>query len=335
MKEILKKLCTEKGMSGRESDMYDIIKSLLDGKANSVRMSNGNIIAEMGDRNSCRHIMIDAHIDRIGLTVTYIDKRGFIKAEPVGGVDLRALPGSAVTVNGKEDILGVVCVMPPHLTKSEEPLSRDSIWVDVGMTPEEVKRLVNLGDSIIVKSNFRELLNDEVTVSALDNRAGCAALIGLAEKLSGKDLPCRVSLVFSSQEETNESGAKTAAFELAPDEAVVVDVGFAKQSGVPSEKSGEHGCGAIISIAPVLSKKVTDRLIDIAHKIGADCDFETDGGNTGTNADGISISRRGVPCGVLSVPVKNMHTQTETVYMGDIEKAAEILFVYISEGGAF
>ena len=104
---------------------------------------------------------------------------------------------------------------------------------------------------------------------------------------------------------------------------------------MPSEKSGEHGCGAIISIAPVLSKKVTDRLIDIAHKIGADCDFETDGGNTGTNADGISISRRGVPCGVLSVPVKNMHTQTETVYMGDIEKAAEILFVYISEGGAF
>lgn len=333
MKEILRKLCTEKGISGKENDMFDIIKDLLGTKAGVRKMSNGNIIAEMGDKNSTYHIMIDAHIDRIGLAVTYIDDRGFIKAEPVGGIDLRALPDSAVIVKGSEDILGVVCSMPPHLTKSEEILSRDNIWVDTGLPAEKVKELVSLGDCIIVKSNFRKMLNDKVSVSALDNRAGCAALIGCIEKLSGNDLPCRVSFVFSSQEETNESGAKTAAFELAPDEAVVVDVGFAEQYGVPHEKSGESGCGAIISIAPVLSKKITKRLIDIAHSLGSECDFEVDGGNTGTNADEIAVSCGGIPCGVLSIPEKNMHTQTETVYIGDIEKAAEILFVYISEGG--
>ena len=333
MKDILKRLCTEKGISGKESEMFEIIKELLDGKASVRKMSNGNIIAETGNKNSDYHIMLDAHIDRIGLTATYIDDRGFVKAEPVGGMDLRALPGSAVIINGREDLLGVVCVMPPHLTKGEETLSRDNIWVDTGLPAEKVKELVSLGDSIIVKSNFREMLNDTVSVSALDNRAGCAALIRCAGLLAGKELPCRVSFVFSSQEETNESGAKTAAFELDPDEAVVVDVGFAKQEGVPSGKSGELGCGAIISIAPVLSRKITDKLVDISHKLGANCDFEVDGGNTGTNADGIAISRGGVPCGVLSVPEKNMHTQTETVYMRDIEKTAEILSVYISEGG--
>ena len=333
MKEILEKLCTEKGISGKENEMFDIIKELLDGTAGIRKMSNGNIIAEMGDRNSGYHIMLDAHIDRIGLTVTYIDDRGFIKAEPVGGMDLRALPGSAVIINGRENLLGVVCVMPPHLTKNEEPLDRDSIWIDTGLPNEKVRELVSLGDSIIVKSNFREMLNDTISVSALDNRAGCAALIGCAKMLSGEKLPCRVSFVFSAQEETNESGAKTAAYELTPDEAVVVDAGFAKQEGVPSCKSGELGCGAIISIAPVLSKRITDKLIDISHRLGAKCEFEVDGETTGTNADGIAVSRGGVPCGVLSVPVKNMHTQTETVYIGDIEKAAGILSAYVEEGG--
>ncbi len=333
MKDILKRLCTEEGTSGKESEMFEIIKELFDGTASVRKMSNGNIIAEMGNKENEYHIMLDAHVDRIGLIVTYIDGRGFIKAEPVGGMDLRALPGSAVTVKGRENILGVVCVMPPHLTKGEEPLSRDSIWVDTGLPAANVKELVSLGDSILVKSNFREMLNDTVSISALDNRAGCAALVKCAELLSENELPCRVSFVFSSQEETNESGAKTAAFELDPDEAIVVDVGFAEQEGVPSGKSGELGCGAIISIAPVLSRKITDRLIDISHRLGAKCDFEVDGGNTGTNADCIAISHGGVPCGVLSVPEKNMHTQTETVYIGDIEKIAEILSAYVAEGG--
>lgn len=353
--EILKKMCTESGISGRENELYDTVAQLLDGIARVRKKSNETVIAEMGDSNANHHIMIDAHIDRIGLTVTYIDDNGFIKVEPVGGIDLRALPTSAVTVKTsakaattiqntdgtlgsytaecEDEISGIVCALPPHLTKNEEGLNRDNIWIDTGLPADTVKFMVSLGDSVIVKSSFRELLNNKVAVSALDNRAGCAALIKCAELLSGKELPCKVSFVFSSQEETNESGAKTAAFELAPDEAIVVDVGFAKQEGVPNEKSGELGCGAIISIAPVLSRAVTDRLIDIAKELEIKCDFEVDGGNTGTNADGIAVSRGGVPCGVLSIPEKNMHTQTETVCLDDIDKAAEILSVYVTRGG--
>lgn len=329
---LLKKLCAAGGISGREDELFDTIEELL-GEATSIsRMTNGSVIASMGDPEAKHHIMLDAHIDRIGLTVTYIDERGFLKAEPVGGMDLRALPGSAVTVGGKEPILGIICSVPPHLCEKDEGLSRDNIWVDTGLSPEQVREKIALGDSILVNSTFRELLGGKAAVSALDNRAGCAALVQCALSLKEKALPCRVSFVFSSQEETNESGAKTAAFLLNPDEAVVVDVGFARQEGVPSDKSGSFG-SVIISIAPVLSRKVTDLLIHTAEELTIPCDFETDGGTTDTNADGIAVTRGGIPCGVLSVPEKNMHTQTETVCIKDIDHTAAILAAYVMKGG--
>lgn len=335
MKNILYKLCNGDGISGSEKEMFSIACELLGQYAEVTQDINGNIIAEMGNKNAEKHIMLDAHIDRIGLIVTYINDEGFIKAEPVGGIDLRTLQSSAVTIIGKEKILGVICTMPPHLSKNdEEELSKDKIWIDTGLPAKKVKDLVSLGDSIIVYSEFRELLNNRVAVSALDNRAGCAVLVKCAELLSGKELPCRLSIVLSSQEETSELGAKTSAFALSPDEAVVVDVGFASQAGVPHEKCGDIGCGGIISISPVLSKTVTNKIIDISKRLDMKCDYEVCGGTTGTNADGIASAKGGVACGVISIPERNMHTQVEIVSIDDMEKIAELLSIYVMEGGA-
>ena len=334
MKEILKKLCIDKGVSGSENEMLDVIKKLVGDFAEVSTDGMGDILVTMGDKNADKHIMLDAHMDRIGLIVTYINENGFIKAEPVGGIDLRILQSSAVKVLAKENILGVICTMPPHLSKNDDELSRNKIWIDTGLSADEVKNLVSLGDKIIVCSEFRELLNHQVAVSALDNRAGCAVLVKCAELLKNKDLPCRLSLVFSVQEETSELGAGISAYSLEPDEAVVIDVGFAKQDGVPDEKSGKIGCGAIISISPVLSKKVTDKIKDIAKRLDMECDYEVCGGSTGTNADKISSSRGGIMTGCISIPEKNMHTQVEVVSLDDMEKIAELLAVYVQEGGA-
>ena len=334
MKEILKKLCIDKGVSGSETEMLDVIKELVGDFAEASADGMGDILVTMGDNNSKKHIMLDAHIDRIGLVVTYINENGFIKAEPVGGIDLRTLQSSAVKVLAKENILGVICTMPPHLSKNDDELSKDKIWIDTGLSADEVKKLVSLGDKIIVCSEFRELLNNQVAVSALDNRAGCAVSVKCAELLKDKNLPCRLSLVFSVQEETSELGAGISAYSLEPNEAVVVDVGFAKQDGVPDEKSGKIGCGAIISISPVLSKKVTDKIKDIAKRLDMECDYEVCGGATGTNADKISSSRGGIMTGCISIPEKNMHTQVEVVSLDDMEKIAELLSIYVQEGGA-
>ncbi len=333
MKEILKKLCIDRGVSGNELQMLAVIKELVGDFAEVSTDNMGDILVSMGNKDADRHIMLDAHMDRIGLVVTYINDEGFIKAEPVGGIDLRTLQSSAVKVLGKETILGVICTMPPHLSKNDDELSKDKIWIDTGLSADKVKELVSLGDTVIVCSEFRELLNNQVAVSALDNRAGCAVLVKCAEHLKDKTLPCRLSLVFSVQEETSELGAGISAYTLEPDEAVVVDVGFAKQDGVPDEKSGKIGCGAIISISPVLSKKVTDKIKEIAKRLDMPCDYEVCGGSTGTNADKISSSRGGIMTGCISVPEKNMHTQVEVVSLDDMEKIAELLSVYVQEGG--
>lgn len=333
MKEILKQLCAGMGVSGNENEMLGVIKGLVPKNTDVTSMDNGNIIVFLGDKTAEKHIMLDAHIDRIGLIVTYIDDKGFLCAEPVGGIDLRTLPGSAVNVLGKENILGVVCTMPPHLDDDKE-LSRDRIRIDTGLPAEKVRELVSLGDRIILLSKYTELIGNRIAVSALDNRSGCAVLIRCMQLLKKREIPCRVSFVFSAQEETNESGAATAAFELMPDEAVVIDVGFAAQSGVPEEKSGKLGCGGIISISPVVSREVTQKLRKIAKRLDMAVDYEVCGGATGTNADKISICGSGIKTGVISIPSKNMHTQTEIVQLDDMEKIAKLLAVYITEGGA-
>lgn len=337
IKQTLIKLLTADGVSGDEYDVCAVAGEMLKEYGTVRYTKNGSVILTMGDELSDKHIMLDAHIDRIGLVVTYIDENGFIKASPCGGMDMRTLPSSAVTVLGKEKITGVICTFPPHLIKNDDvdAVTKDKIWIDTGLSAQKVKSLVNLGDRIVLYSEPKELINNRIASAGLDNRAGCTALIETARLLKDKKLPCKLSIVLSSQEETGELGAKTAAFALEPTEAIIVDVGFAKQSGVPEEMSGKFGCGGIISIAPVLSRKVTNRLIQISKELGYDCDYEVDGSTTGTNADSIAGSRGGVPCGVLSIPERYMHTQVEVVSLDDIESTARILAKYVEDGGAF
>lgn len=337
LKETLIKLLTADGVSGDEANICKTAAEILSEYGEVTFRGNGGVVLTMGDKSSDKHIMLDAHIDRIGLVVTYIDESGFIKASPCGGMDMRTLPSSAVTVLGKEKITGVICTFPPHLIKNDDgdAITKDKIWIDTGLSAEKVKSLVSLGDRIVLYSEPKELLNNRIASAALDNRAGCTALVETARLLKDKKLPCKLSIVLSSQEETGELGAKTAAFALEPTEAVIVDVGFAKQSGVPEEMSGKFGCGGIISIAPVLSGKVTNKLIEISKEFGLQCDYEVDGSTTGTNADSIAGSRGGVPCGVLSIPERYMHTQVEVVSLDDIESVAKILAKYVEDGGAF
>lgn len=332
-KEILQKLCTDDGVSGRENEMLGIIRSLTGAFADEIKqLPTGTVIVRIGRADAKRHIMLDAHIDRIGLIVTDINEEGFLKVYPVGGMDMRALAGTVVSVRGKEEIYGVICTLPPHLVKKEEGMTKDDLWVDTGLPADKVREIFSRGDTALVKGTFRELLGNKVSAPGLDNRAGCAVIILAAQMLMGKLRDTKVSLVFSSQEETNESGAKTAAFALEPDEAIVVDVGFAKQEGVPAGQCGEIGKGPIISIAPVLSRKVTDGLISAADKLGIGYSFEVDGGGTGTNADGIAVTAGGIPCAVISVPEKNMHTQTEIICLDDIESTAAVIAEYIIGG---
>ncbi len=336
MENILTKLCSCTTVSGNETENFQLIKKLLPDNTLLESDLNGNIVATIGKANSENVILLDAHNDQIGFIVTHIDDNGFLKVSNCGGIDRRVLLGSVVTVKGKYDIRGIICCLPPHLSDGgeEKAPSADAIYIDTGLSKEEVTQLVSLGDRAVVATKPKKLLGTRFTGVGLDNKAGVAAIIRVAHLLVNETLNCCVKLLFSCQEETGFLGSKTASFSISPNCAIVVDVSFATQPGVPSEKCGIMSNGPMIGTAPILNKEIFLHLKTIAEKQNTSFQIEVMNGTTGTNADAITISKSGVPTGLISIPLRNMHTQAEVVDMTDIERSAQLIAAFVKERGA-
>ena len=333
LKDLIFQLCGAPGTSGQEP--AETAAKELEKYARVRIDQNNNVIGELGNPDSGYHIMLDAHLDQIGFVVTAVDDEGFLRFAPVGGMDRRVMAGSPVTVFGKEPVMGIVCCMPPHLSDGGEDkaLPFDKMAVDVGLNGEAAKDRIPLGSRGILYSQPQELLNNRLSVGALDDRCGVAALLRTAEILSEQKPDAKVTVVFSAQEETGGSGAKTAAYQVYPQEAVMVDVSFAKQPGVSSVTASKLGEGPMIGVSPALSPKVTELLFETAKKRGIPYQTEVMGGATGTNADEASVAKGGVACGLVSVPQRNMHTPAEVISLDDVENTAQLLAAYIMERG--
>lgn len=336
LQEMLFRLCSAPGAAGREDGAAQVAAEMLSFLPNVKIDTLGSVVATFGNPESKRHILLDAHLDQIGMLVTSVDENGFLKVARDGGMDRRVLPGSRVVVYGKETLNGIVCCLPPHLTDGGEDHVPDitEMAVDVGLTKEEANELVQPGDVVLLPGEPRRLLGSRVTGAALDDRAGCAALIRCAQLLQETTLSCRVTVLLSTREEVGSQGAETAAFREEPDMAIAVDVSFADQPGVPSHKCGKLSEGPMIGVSPVLDKNITETLKRLAKENEIPFQLEVMGGTTGTNADEINVTRGGVPCGLVSIPQRNMHTPAEICDLKDIENVARLLAAFIREVGA-
>ncbi|MGN0559057.1 MAG: M28 family peptidase [Acutalibacteraceae bacterium] len=336
MKNMLFELCSANAVIGSNENIFNVVSKYLSDIAQLSTDSNGNIYAELGNKNGSKTILLDAHIDQIGMIVTAVEENGFLRVAKCGGIDTRVLPGSPVTVHGKKDITGIVCCMPPHLSdgKEDTAIPIDSIFIDTGHTTEKACELISLGDVITCHADPKELLNNNVSALSLDNRAGVASLIRTAQLISGKATDYRVVIMLSSQEETYGTGAKTGSYKIDADESIVVDVSFATQPDVSNyPTAGALGKGTMICISPILNREMTDRLFSLAKISRIMYQTEVCSGRTGTNADHISISKNGVKTALLSVPQRYMHTQAEVVSLDDIECTARLIAEYILQGG--
>lgn len=333
MQNLLKMLCTAKGVSGREESVCELLKNEISNYADDVTIDkNNNVIAKIGD-TSKHNIMLDAHLDEIGFVVTYIDNNGFLKVSQCGGMDYRVVQDTRFKVLcDSGEITAVACCLPPHLADGGEDKapSADSIYLDTGLPVNRVKELVSLGDMVAYDVSPSMLLNNRFACCSTDNRASCALLLRVAELIKENPVNTGVTFAFTSQEETFGKGAMTVAYSEYPDEAISVDVSFARQSGVSESESGELGKGGMICISPVLSRKMSDKLIAIAKEKNIPYQLEVVGGLTGTNGDKISVCRDGIPTSVVSIPQRNMHTGAEIVSIDDIESIAKLLYEYIS-----
>lgn len=327
--ELVKKLTAVPAVSGREDNLYDLLNGILSEYGKVSTDSMNNIFCTFG---SGYHILLDAHTDEIGLAVTSVTDDGFLKVGACGGIDKRMLLGYEVSVWGKREIKGVISTLPPHLQKGEDEKKVpdiDEVSVDIGMRKEAAERLVSAGDRITFKRKFSNLVGGLISSNCLDDRAGVASILLALDEL--KRLPVKITVMFSSQEELGTRGAKTGPFGKAADEAIAVDVSFGYTPGCKKEECGKIGKGPMIGISPILNKEISEMLIKTAKNNNIPYQTEVMSGRTGTNADVISVSEKGIKCGLISIPLKYMHSPVEVVDVQDIENVSALIVAYVKE----
>lgn len=322
----LTELCAQRGVSGDEKTASEKAAQLLREYADVTTDAFGNVYGIVGTHEQSKQtLLLEAHIDEIGMIVTYITDDGFLKISSCGGTDERVLTAQQVTVCGRQSLTGVVTSIPPHLQKDGESSESGSYYVDIGMTKQQAEKVVSLGDRVLVENELEIMREHIVTSKALDDRSGVAAVLWALDKLKGKQTDYNISVLFAAQEETGERGAQTGAYRLSPDLAVAVDVSFAKTHFESEEDCGIMGRGVMIGVAPSLCAELSDAFINTAKQSDIPYQIEVMNGKTGTDADKISVTKSGVKTVTLSIPLKYMHTPTEVLDLRDIDYTASLI----------
>lgn len=334
IKSTLKTLTEQVGVSGDEFPAANVAAELLRKYAVDVTVDAfGNVVGYVKSPNpGAKTLMLDAHIDEVGLIVTYAEEHGFLCVGSCGSPDIRAYLAQSVTVHGTKPIKGVISTLPPHVSKDNSAPEIGDIYVDIGIPREKAVEFVALGDRITVNSHLRELCGDMVSAPSIDDRSGVCAILSALDKLRGRDLAYNLAICFSAQEETGERGAKQAAFRIKPDEAIIVDVSFGRTPDGNPKETAELGSGVMIGFSAALDKDMSGSLCNLARAEGIPFTCEVMPSSTGTNADAIGVSGSGVRCCTLSFPIRYMHTPVECVSLSDIESTARLICEYVAGG---
>lgn len=337
VRKLLVALTEAVGVSGAEDGAAQVALAELRRFSPDAAMDAfGNVSARFGAWRDDRPILLlDAHIDEIGLIVTHITEDGFLKVGNCGGVDRRLLLAQQVIIHGRERLAGVICSKPPHLEKGDESKKTpevDAIAIDTGFSREQLIKRVSPGDRVTLHTSTRTLLGDRITGKSMDDRAGVAVILRALELLDATETTFNIAVQFSTQEEVGERGAKIAAYSVSPDYAIAVDVSFAHTPDAPEHKCGKLGEGVMIGVSPTLSREMSDTLHTLAAGQGIPHQTEVMAGETSTNADVIGVTRSGAKTSTLSIPLRYMHTPVEVVSLADLEATARLIAAYAKEG---
>ncbi|MBR2743172.1 MAG: M42 family peptidase [Clostridia bacterium] len=333
--ELLKILCSADGISGFEDDTAALASELLrDAGADSVYTDAlGSVHAVFEPQGEpVRTVLLDAHMDEVGLMVSGICDNGMLKFVSIGGIDARVLPAMRVKIHGRRDYFGVITNLPPHITSSadyKKAVPPDEMFIDAGLSHDEACENIAVGDAVSFFTPAGMLLNERYLSKALDDRSGMAAIMYASERLRGKLGSTRVHVLFSTQEEFSLSGASAGAYASGADMCVCVDVGHAKTPDSKSDDTFELAGGPMIGVAPSLKKSMSDELRALAETLGIEHQIEVMGGSSGTNAWSIAIAGRGIPCALISIPLRYMHTGAEAAAVSDITAVGELLSEYV------
>jgi endoglucanase len=295
----------------------------------------GSSVARIGEASPL--LAVVGHIDEIGLVVRHIDDKGFLWFAPIGGWDPQILVGQRVEIQGRGGpVPGVAGRKPLHLLDAEarkKVVELKGLHIDIGAANrEEAAELVRVGDPVVIASEPMHLAGDRLVSRSMDNRLGAyVALEALRRCHEGEPLDASFAAIAAVQEEIGLFGARTSAFAVRPDLAVVVDVTHATDApGIDEKELGTHtlGTGPVIFRGATLSPKVFDLLVETAEDAGIAYTLGATGNSTGTDADGVQFARSGIPTGLVAIPLRYMHSPVELVDLGDLEATIHLIAAF-------
>jgi putative aminopeptidase FrvX len=333
--DVLRSLLTAPGPSGYEREASRVFAEAAGSFASSVTTDTmGSTVARVDGTEGGLLTAVVGHIDEIGLLVSHIDEKGFLWFLGVGGWDPVILVGQRLEIlTAAGRIPGVVGKKPIHLLEADDRKKAPDLkqlHIDIGAHDgEEAKSMVRVGDVAVIAGDPVELPNNRVVSRSMDNRLGAFVAFEVARLVAeAGGAPGDVAGVAAVQEEINLSGAGTTAFSLDPDVAIVVDVTFETgQPGVDPKTLGEapFGSGAAIGRGSTLHPAVFDRLVEAAEAASIPYTISPSARYTGTDADAIHLARGGIPTGVVSIPLRHMHSPVEMVQLDDVENVAKLI----------
>ncbi len=329
-KELLEKLVYIPTVSGFETCNTDTLKELCSEYSFDEVYSDriGNTVLVKRAAKSSATLALDAHIDEIGFRVRSIEDGGYLTAVAVGGIDPVILSSSPVTVHGCEKLHGIITLPSPD-GKGKYPY----VYIDVGYTGEDAKKIVSIGDAVTFSSPIREIGDGLLLGRAFDDKALAAALILAAATADANDLAFDVYVTLSSKEEVGGGGAANILSNISPDGAIITDVNFATAPGVSPEESARLGAGPMTSISAVTDRRLTNTIITTAKNNNIPISVVVEATNTGTNANLLEALGCGIPCAVLSLPEAGMHTYSECINLSDVEYLIELIHHIITDRG--
>lgn len=333
MMEILTELNTYTAVSGYEKELAQYLHGLFSAECSEVRIDRFyNVIGAMKGKGRLK-ILVTAHMDEVGFLVKSIDDKGFVKLASLGGIDNKVLLASEVILHGRKRINGIIGAKPPHLLKPEDAkkaVKLDDLSVDTGMTAEELKKHVAIGDIVTLKTKTEALQGGKVSARALDNRSGILTLLQTMKELSHYNTEADVYFAATTQEERELAGATAATSGVDPDLVVVIDAGHGDIPDVSRDAVLPLGKGPAVGIGPNLHKKLAKRLMELAREEGIPHQVDVEPGDTGTEAWATQVVKSGIPSLLVSIPVRYMHTPVETVNLADIRNTARLLARFLS-----
>lgn len=337
IRNVLERLSSRCAPSGFEGPAAAMAAELLRPLVDEVRTDRlGNVIGvRRCGRPDAKKLLLDAHLDEIGLIVTGMED-GFLRFQSIGGVDPRMLPDRELTILTDPPIFGVVACTAPHTQKkgeSDKSLPISDLFIDIGMTQEEAKRTVPVGTPIAYRGSCFPLGEDQICGKSLDDRACFVTLLRAAELLQDKTLDVDLYIMGSTREEISGTGAVTGTFAVAPDWCIAVDVTHGKTPDGPKDRSCELFKGPAVGIGPNMTRWMTRRMTNKAKEHGIPWQSEVMAGHTGTNGWHMQILREGIATLVVSLPLKYMHTPMEVVALEDMESVAKLLAAFILDLG--